>query len=622
LPLVFPQFFIYCIFVMQIAYIDGTRIKRALIVGSRRLVEQAAQLDAINVFPVPDGDTGTNMAGTVKTMAHALRSHSSSSLGSALRAAADSALMGARGNSGAIIAQYLQGLAEELENEIRVTTRRFAEAAKSAARKTYAALSRPREGTILTLLADWSEAAHRLAARSDDFLVVLRGAFDEAKVSLARTTELLPELKRAGVVDAGAQGFFHILEGIMHFIASGRIRDIRGDDAAEDSDLPESVGGYAAFSIEGESIEESQYRYCTECLIMGHDLDLAVIRSRLETLGDSVVVAGSATRAKLHIHSDRPQAVFRVAEAFGEVESQKVDDMVLQRKLASQGRRSCALLVDSAVDLSDALRLELGVERVPVQLSIEGRNYLDRDCLSAEEFYTMLRHGPKGEASTSQPAHAAFLRKFDTLLSHADEVVYMGISSALSGTFEGGSRAAAARPGRVRAIDTKNISVGAALSAWRAAEAAWAGAGADEVAAVAEAAIAKLCFLVAVPDLEGLIRSGRLSRVKGLAARSFGLRPLLTINAAGEADVASLYMGKKNGVKALLGAMGRKLRPGAAIEAIVGHTDAPEEAARLAAAIGERYELARDIDLTTISPALAKHAGLGAVAVAFIEAKP
>jgi len=619
---------------MQIAYLDGDRIRRALIVGAERLAERAAQLNAINVFPVPDGDTGTNMASTARSIAFDLRGRRRLPLGQALRTAADSALSGARGNSGAILAQFIQGLAEELGEDIRVNAKRFAEAIRRASRRTRSALSQPREGTILTLLDDWSEAASSAAEGSDDFMVVLSRAQEAARDSLARTREILPELRKAGVVDAGAQGFLHVLEGIMAFIGSGRLRDLGVDGAASRdgggdpfgdlADLPHAES-FVDFSFEGAE-GSAGHRYCTECFVAGADLDLPALRAALEPLGDSLVLAGSSSRAKVHIYTDRPPLVFRAAEARGELSGQKVDDMDLQRRLVGRGELPCALLVDSAVDLADADRLRLLVERVPVQVELGGRRHLDRDGLGSEEFCSILRSSPELSLSTSQPAHADFARKFDLLLASAREVVYLGIAGVLSGTLEAGRRAgaerskAAGRPGAVQVVDSRSVSIGAALVARKVAEAAASGLPATEVVRVAEEAAARTRLLVAVPDLSSLIRSGRLGGVKGQVLRAFGLHPLITLDPEGRAVAGGIYLGKRRGVAAILSSLARLAPRGSRIDAIVGHVDSPREAEVLARAIEAGWRLERPLEISDICPALALHAGLGAVAVAFFGA--
>jgi len=617
---------------MKIAYIDGQRLKRALLAGSERLGARAAHLNAINVFPVPDGDTGTNMAGTARTMALGLQGGPSGSLGvgAASRLAADSALRGARGNSGAIFAQFLHGLAEELEDEVRIGTRRFAAAVRGAAARAQLAIFRPREGTMLTVLRDWSEALHRLSAQTDDFLTLMHLSLEEARASLARTPSLLPELKRAGVVDAGAEGFVSLLEGILAFIRSGRIREL----ASRSARGPKAGPGAAAAAAPGpearlaeaelprpdEGLGPGSGRYCVECLVSGEGMDLDSLREGLAALGDSVIVAGSPGLAKVHVHTDEPPRAFRLVALHGAAAAQKVDDMELQRRLALRGRRPCALLTDSACDLPDELGLELGADRAPVLVELDGSSYLDRDGLAASDFYELLGSNPTLSVSTSQPPHELFARKLDLLLGSADEVVYVGISAALSGTIEGGRRAAAegGRAGRVRVVDSRSISVGAALVARRAAEAARDGASGPEVEALAAALARRSRLLVAAPDLSGLIRSGRLSGLKALAALRLGLRPLITFDELGRAASAGLYLGPRRGRRALLAALEKILPEGSPIEAMVGHAGAPEEAALLAGEIGRRYRLEREILVTQVSPALAAHAGRGALALSFL----
>lgn len=585
--------------------------------GAKRLVESAGLLDRINVFPVADGDTGANMAATVIALSGGLSFARALSVGDAARLAADAALSGSRGNSGAILAEFFQGLAEDLASEVRIGTKRFAAAVVHAAESARAALSLPREGTIITVLRDWSQAVHRLAQRSDDFIEILRDSLEAARTSLERTPDLLPELRKAGVVDAGALGFVRLIEGITQYIQHGRLRDQSlafADDTVEPAyEHPEE----SAVSAGGEP---PRYRYCVEAMVAGEGIDPASLRATLGTLGDSVVVAGSDRRVKAHVHSDDPAAAFRAMAARGTVERHKADDMRLQCLRAAAGRRACTVVVDSACDVPDADRLRLGIETVPVQVVVDGESRMDGTGLSSDEFIAWLAGKPARYPTTSQPNAASFSRKFDLALAYADAAVYVGISEALSGTLEAGRRTAFAsrEAARLRVVDSRQISVAAGLVARKAAEVAARGGDADAVVAAAENAVKRAKLLVAVPHLDGLIRSGRLKGMKGLAARAFGLRPILTIGKDGKARSDGMYFGAENGVRALLGKVAAYLPAGAPLEAVIGHVDAPEAAAALAADLSARYRLAVPLEITTVSPALAAHSGLGAVVLAIM----
>lgn len=604
---------------MQITYMNGKRLKLALLAGARRLGENVAFLNRINVFPVPDGDTGTNMAGTVQAMAAALSASPGASLAETARTAADSALMGAKGNSGAILAQFFQGLAEELERDVRVSTRAFADAVGKAVTRTYGALSKPREGTLLTVLKDWGHAVRRVSERTDDFLELLKTTLHDARASLERTRDMLPELKKAGVVDAGALGWIHILEGIVHYITHGKLKEFRDSPPEGFAEAFEETHPDSPLS---ES-EPSAFRFCTECLLEGPSLDLTALRDRLSELGDSVVVAGSDRKAKIHVHTDAPALAFRMLEGFGTVSAQKADDMELQRRLAAAPPR-CAVLVDSACDLPEEERLFLRMERVPLTIVMDGVNYLDRDGLSSEDFYARQRM-PGVALSTSQPSDAAFRRKMDTLLAASREAVYLGLSGPLSGTLEAGRRTAGARrdADRISVIDSRSISVGYALLARKAGEAAAAGASAPEIERLIEALKPRLRLYVAVPDLSGLIRSGRLHGMKGLAARAFGLRPVITVNEEGRADSAGMYVGAGNGRAALVRMLrkaasgrGSASREPSTLEVLVGHADSRAEAEALVRDLRDAFDLAREPGIVDVSPALALHAGPGALALA------
>ena len=606
---------------MHIRYVDGRRLGRALAAGARRLVESAGLLDRINVFPVPDGDTGANMAATVLALSGGLSFARVPSVGGAARIAADAALSGSRGNSGAILAEFFQGLADDLVSEVRIGTRRFATAVVHASDAARSALSLPREGTIITVLHDWSRAVHHVAQRSDDFIEILRESLVAAHESLERTPQLLPELKKAGVVDSGALGFVRLIEGITQYIQHGRLRETHADEPQAADEVFTGIPDHEAVPSDGAA---PRYRYCVEAMVSAERIDAAALRTRLELQGDSVVVAGSGLRVKAHVHTDDPPAIFRTLSEFGVVERHKADDMRLQTSRAAAGRRACAVIVDSACDMPDADKLRLGVETVPVQVIMDGASRMDGTGLSSDEFITYLSSRPAQYPTTSQPSTASFTRKFDLALAYADAAVYVGISEALSGTLEAGRRTAFAskEAARLRVVDSRQISVAAGLVARKAAEAAARGAGVDEVVAAAEGAASRVKLLVAAPNLEGLIRSGRLHGMKGLAARILGLRPILTIGADGKAASDGVYFGARRGIAALLAKVAALVPAGSPLEAIVAHVDAAADAQTLVDALSARYRISSPIAITTVSPALATHGGLGIVVLGFLVPEP
>ncbi|HQR45985.1 MAG TPA: DegV family protein, partial [Thermoanaerobaculia bacterium] len=414
----------------RISYIDGRRLARALLAGARAVSSQREPLNRINVFPVADNDTGSNLAATLDRVAEGVAAAPSPSAEDVARRAADEALLAARGNSGAIFAQFLEGLAEALKGARRIGPEGFGRAVRAAAENARGAMAQPREGTILSVIRDWAGWVERRAGETHDFAVLLPDSVPVAQEALARTPEQLPVLKRAGVVDAGAQGFVHFLEGVARSL--GRFR--RGEPArAASGEVVEARIREARASI--------LFRYCTEVLLSADRIDREALRRAAAPLGDSLAVAGGARRVRLHLHVNRPEDVFEVARRFGRVEQTKVEDMREQHvgRFARRGR--VAVVTDSACDLPAAMAEALGVTVVPLRLMLGDETYLDGVTITPKEFHAKLaasRLAPR----TSQPPPADFREVYRALASHGSPVAGVHLSRGLSGTLSAAQTAA------------------------------------------------------------------------------------------------------------------------------------------------------------------------------------
>lgn len=207
----------------KIKYLDGIRFKRAINAAAHRLIEKHGHLNAINVFPVPDGDTGSNMAGTMRNIVDNSAQTKDGSIEGMSKVIAESALMGARGNSGVILAQFLCGFSEGVKDLKRVTPPDFIQAASLATRRALESISNPKEGTILTVIRDWSEHLSSNADSYKDFQHIMYDSLRKARESVQQTKEKLATLKAADVVDAGGLGFLYLLEGIVEFTEKGSL---------------------------------------------------------------------------------------------------------------------------------------------------------------------------------------------------------------------------------------------------------------------------------------------------------------------------------------------------------------------------------------------------------------
>ena len=603
----------------RIRYLDGYRLRRAIIAGARQVHAHRDGLNAINVFPVADADTGSNMAGTLGAIVDGIAGSRDRSVHGMLRRAADLALAGARGCSGTILAQFFHGLAEEFDGTAQLSARLFGAGVVRAVAYPYDALSQPREGTILTVLRDWGDSVREWSTRSEDFIEVLHHAYRAAARSLEATKEKLSVLRLAGVVDAGAQGFLHLLAGITAFIASGRIRDVeRLEHALPDEEpAPEPAG------------ENPVFRYCTQCLVEAADLDAKALRESLAPFGDSIIVAGSRTRAKVHIHTGQPAKVVDLLVRHGRVESQRVEDMSAQFRAAHTPHPGVAIVVDSACDLTAEAWERHNIHLVPCVLRRGEQTWLDKLTIDPGTFHAMLRGPGRGpHPATSQPAPGDYQARFDFLLQHYREVLSLSLSGSVSGTYDAARAAAKAvgkeRGARVETIDTRSASIGMGLLVRRAAEAVEAGASAADAAALVRRLIPRVRIHLAVPSLEGLVRSGRVSPLKGVAANLLGLKPLIRMDAAsdGRPVLGSAVFGVRAGRRRILEIAAAELDSRVPVEFAIAHADAPDDAQWLKQRIEERFALAREIFVVEATAVLVAHIGLGSVGLAYLVPDP
>jgi DegV family protein with EDD domain len=593
---------------IRIAYLDGRRLSRALAAGARAVAAHREELDRINVFPVADNDTGSNLAATFARVASAVARSGERDLARVARLAADEALMGSRGNSGAIVAQALEGFAGGAAGARRLAPRAFGTAAKAAAAAAFGAMSQPRDGTILTVLSAFAEEAEARSAGESDFALVLPAAAAAAGRALARTREQLPELRRAGVVDAGARGFVVFLEGALAAFSR---------DAAPPPPEPPEDRVEARIR---ESRESILFRYCTEALVTGERLDRDAIRRALAPLGDSIAVVGGASRVRVHVHVNRPEDAFAVARKFGAVADAKVEDMRAQHvgRFAVKGR--VAVVTDSACDLPQAALEAEGVTVVPLRLILGDETFLDKVTITTAAFHAKIAEG-RFVARTSQPPPADFREVYGALAAHGAPVLGIHLSGALSGTCSAARTAAASLRAdsglaQVAVLDSRSVSVGQGLIVREAARVARNGGSLAETLAAAESAAARARLYAAVPSLDSLVKGGRVTAGQRALANALGVVPIITVDGLGRARPGGAARGFPRAcVKLVEKSLART--KGLAATWGVAHFGAERLAESLAGELVARRP-GSDAFVVEIAPVLAAHTGPGAVAVGFL----
>jgi uncharacterized protein len=330
---------------LSILYLSARRFKAIIQAGAGRVLQKRELLNKINVFPVPDGDTGSNMSMTLAAAVREMEAVKEVSLETVVKAAAWGALMGARGNSGIIMAQILSAFSEDIEGRQRLSAADIVRAFSRGAKKAYKAVLHPAEGTILTVIRETSEAIEQEADAKTDLALLMDIMVSSARSSVERTPLLLPKLREAGVVDAGGLGFLFFLEGMKHLI-----QGIMTTDGA--------IHDEAGFNGNTAEVSEDHvnFRYCTEFIVKGAQISEETIKAALAAMGDSIVVVGDSRAARIHIHTGQPEEVLRHASTFGHVSSIKVDDMLVQhtRRLAAENVSKSTSVI--AIALGDGFK--------------------------------------------------------------------------------------------------------------------------------------------------------------------------------------------------------------------------------------------------------------------------
>lgn len=300
---------------MKYEKINGHDFYNMVVNGSNRLLEQSDYVNALNVFPVPDGDTGTNMSMTFKAAVKEIENLNSKSIGETSKKLAKGALMGARGNSGVILSQILRGISKGLEGKEEVTPQELAIAFQEGSNAAYKAVMRPTEGTILSVIRAVAEGA--TGTKADDVVEFLNSVVLDAKTMLDKTPELLPALKKAKVVDSGGMGLYIILKGMHEALRDNIKAEIKDIKVAE-------AGGASAQGLEDIDIK---FGYCTEFIVLGDAAKANAFQEDIEKLGDSCIVVGYEDVIKVHIHTNDPGTVLAKAVQIGELSKIKIDNM-------------------------------------------------------------------------------------------------------------------------------------------------------------------------------------------------------------------------------------------------------------------------------------------------------
>lgn len=595
---------------MSIKYIDGIRLRNAIIAGAETVFQMREHLNKINFFPIPDKDTGTNLSATLHEVVRQMERKPSLSVHEASLTLAEAALLGAQGNSGAIFAQFFLKLAEALEGKIRVSTQSFSNAVENAAQRVYEVITSPVEGTILTVIRDWANEIKRSCQFSQDFTIILKNALNQARLSLAATRDKIEILRKKGVVDAGAQGFVSLLEGIVEFIERGKIREITRQSTQEfDSKSINLVNDFQA---------EIAHQFCVECLLATRQANKSAIQQLLKGKGESLAIAASKRLMRVHLHTNQPETVREILTDWGEIKSFKVDDLIKQQKEAIhlQQETKIALVTDSSCDLPHELITKYHINTVPVRIHFGNESYIDKQTITPLEFYEKLKSSPI-HPTTSQPTPANFKEVYENLASRYETIISIHLSGSLSGTFRAAQTAAnLINNARMILIDSKTTSIALGILLIEAGEAIAARLSIEKITENLENLIKKIKIIIHLPSLKYLIRGGRIKRGKALIATILNIKPLLTFNAMGTIQECGKAFGNYFAIRKTVKRVKTDLKLLKNARIGIVHANAIAKAEWLRQQLTNLPSV-KEIIIHDVAPVLGVHAGPGTVGVAY-----
>lgn len=592
-------------FMSIIKKIDGNILHQAFIAGGTNILNNQAEINSINVFPVMDQDTGTNMASTVRAIID--NSMPARSFKTTVNSIAEAALEGARGNSGVIFAQFIYGFSCEVNNKSVITTLEFANSLKKSIPYIYNAIDKPVEGTILTVIKEWVNYIYKQSALINNFKELFFESLEVLKNSLNETTKKLDVLKKYNFVDAGAKSFVIFIEGVISYINNKKsLVKVNSDSSLKLTNLTENV------ELLGE------FRYCTEAILCNMNIDIAELNKQISGYGDSLVIAGSKNKCRIHIHTNNPSKLFSDLNNFSTITNQKVDDMKLQNEIVKNRKWNIALVTDSSCDLSKSILDKYQIHVVPLNLNFGENKYLDKVTISPDTFYDLLEKSDEFP-STSQVNENSFINVYSRLLSNYDSIISLHLTGKFSGTYSNALKASKKVSERfdkpVYVFDSLNLSGGLGLMVYKTALNIANNIGFEQIMELLEGYRNNTEIFVSVKNLNSMIKGGRVSKPKGIIANFLGLNPVVSMSKDGSSRLFGKTFSQKSSLKKIIRYIEKIHLSETITDYIILHARNFKGAEELSDKMTGILNF-KPVDVVNISPVIGMHAGSGALSVA------
>jgi hypothetical protein len=588
--------------------IDGRQLYYTFIAGCKKILEQQYYLNKINVYPVNDGDTGSNMAFTIQSAIESVLPDKSFTI--TANRIAETTIMNARGNSGIIFAQFLFGMSKETGERESLTIPQFAVCIKNSIPYMYEAVANPIEGTMLTVIREWSEFIYTKREIITDFNQLFVCSKEVILKSLSETKQKLLVLAKANVVDAGANAFVLFIEGIIELIYTNSIRKLLRSKT-EPLILP----------MNNEHIsEEVKFRYCTEGILRKLTIDQRTLSLILQQNGDSVVIAGDEKIKHIHIHTNNPANLFYQLKNVSLITFQKADDMLRQSEVIFNRKWKIALVTDSTCDLPQELIDQYQINMLPLNINFGESHYLDKITIQPEQFYTLLSQYSEFP-KTSQINEKTFVKLYAQLAAQYDSIIAIHLTDKFSGTYFNSQKAAQAASKEfnkpITVLNSKNLSGSLGLIILRVARAIEAGLSHNEIVLMAEKWIRDTRIFVSVKTLKYMVRGGRVSHIKGFMANLLNVNPIVSMDKNGNSFVFGNTFSQKRNMERVMEHLYNICKDLEVWNYIVLHAQNMDAAEWYTQKMNE-FTGKMPVAVVNISPVIGSNAGIGAVSVALM----
>lgn len=583
-------------------YINGNEFFEFFRNGAIEVINNKDYLDSINVFPVEDKDTGSNLAYTLKSIVEL--SDIQKSFYETINSMSLISLENARGNSGVIFAQFITGIAKETNEIEYIDFKEFIYILKKSSEFVYNSISNPFEGTIISLIRDWTKYLEINSVEFNNFNDIFLKSFEYANELLLDTKVHMKKLKNKNVVDSGANGFLFFLKGICKFF-NGEFLELENLITKEKIDIKE------------ENFNCIKYRYCCECLLETKFLDNHILdlKKELLNIGDSLILAGSNKLKHIHIHSNNIYKLFNLISNYGIIKNPKVEDMKIQN-LLNEKKENTVILTDSIADIDKKIITKNNIDIIPMNLFIDESHYLDKITINHDDFNEKYKTAKN--LKSSQPNFVQIKNKINFLKKYYKNILIITVSDKLSGTYNSifdYLKKNESKNKNIKIVNSKLNSGAQGLLILEAVRLIKQNKNIDIVVEELEKIKENIKIYVSINDLSNILNGGRLNTKLRKLIELFRLKITISLDQNGKGLLKYIGVFRRKNEKYILKNISKLKKENKNIDYCIVYSGSKKNKRKFIKEIENVMEK-KALYETKISPVIAMHAGNDAVGIA------